>query len=167
MITKYFDKDKTYYIHHFNTPLGEMTAAAEDDALVYLRFGHQEIFGSINEKNHIIEKTIKQLDEYFKGERKEFDIPIKVKAKEFQNKALEEIKNIGYGETCTYGDIAVKLGNKTYSRGVGATCRGNTIAIIIPCHRVVMQSEKGYYNYSGGNEVKKSLLELEEKYANN
>lgn len=167
MISNYFDKNKTYYIHHFETPFGEMTAAADDDALVYLHFGHQNIFGSKKEINHIIDKTLKQLNEYFNGERKEFDIPLKVKAKEFQNMALEEIKNIKYGETCTYGEIAEKLGNKTYSRGVGATCRGNTIAIIIPCHRVVMLNEKGYFNYSGGNEVKKSLLELEEKYANN
>lgn len=164
MITNYFDKNKIYYIHHFETPLGEMTAAAEDDALVYLRFGHQGIYGSKKEKNEIIDRTVKQLDEYFKGERKDFDIPIRVKAKEFQERALKEIKNIGYGERCTYGDIALRLGKKTYSRGVGATCRGNTIVIIIPCHRVVMMNEAGYYNYSDGNDIKKALLELEEKY---
>ncbi|WP_294796519.1 methylated-DNA--[protein]-cysteine S-methyltransferase, partial [uncultured Fenollaria sp.] len=120
MITNYFDKNKTYYVHHFDSPLGEMTAVAEDDALVYLRFGHQGIYGSKKEKNEIIDRTVKQLDEYFKGERKDFDIPIRVKAKEFQERALKEIRNLKYGETCTYGDIALKLGKKTYSRGVGA-----------------------------------------------
>ncbi len=165
MITNYFDKQKTYFVHYFNTPLGEMTAAAEDDALVYLRFGHQGIYGSKLEKNEILDRTVEQLEEYFRGERKEFDIPIRVKAKEFQNKALEEIRKVRYGETSTYGDIALKLGKKTYARGVGATCRGNSIVIIIPCHRIVMLKEDGYYNYSDGNDVKKSLLELEEKYS--
>lgn len=165
MITNYFDKQKTYFVHYFDTPLGEMTAAAEDDALVYLRFGHQGIYGSKLEKNEILDRTVEQLDEYFRGERKEFDIPIRVKAKEFQNKALEEIRKVHYGETSTYGDIALKLGKKTYARGVGATCRGNSIVIIIPCHRIVMLKEDGYYNYSDGNDVKKSLLELEEKYS--
>lgn len=164
MITNYFDKNKTYYVHHFDSPIGEMTAVAEDDALVYLRFGHQGIYGSKKEKNEIIDRTVKELDEYFRGERKDFDITIRVKAKEFQERALKEIRNLKYGETCTYGDIALKLGKKTYSRGVGATCRGNSIVIIIPCHRVVMMKEAGYYNYSDGNDIKKALLELEEKY---
>lgn len=164
MIANYFDRKKQYFVQYFQTPLGEMTAVAEEDALVFLRFGHQGIFNSINKSNEIIDKTILEVKEYFNGERKEFDIPLKIKAKDFQLKAVEEIKKIKYGETCTYGEIAVKLGAKTYARGVGATCRGNSIVILIPCHRIVMLNEKGYYNYSDGNERKKYLLDLEKKY---
>lgn len=161
MITNYFDKNTKYHVKYFKTPLGEMTAVSDDDALVYLRFGHQKIFNSTDEPNHIIEQTIREINEYFDGKRKKFTVPLKVKASEFQKKAIEEIKKIDYGKTSTYGEIATKLGKKTYARGVGATCRGNAIVIIIPCHRVVMLSEKGYYNYSDGNERKKFLLELE------
>lgn len=165
MITNYFDKNKKYYVQYFQTPLGEMTAISDDEALVFLRFGHQALYKGIIESNEILDKTIKELGEYFKGERKEFTVPIKVKAKEFQNKAIEEIKKVRYGETSTYGDIATKLGKKEYARGVGATCRGNTIVILIPCHRIVMLNDKGYYNYSDGNDRKKYLLELEAKYS--
>lgn len=165
MIRDYFDKNKKYFVKYFHTPLGEMTAVADENALVYLRFGHQEVFNGSVESNQIIEQTIIEIKEYFYGERKEFNVPLKVKGSDFQKKAIEEIKKIDFGKTSTYGEIATKLGKKTYARSVGATCRGNAIVIIIPCHRVVMLNKKGYYNYSDGNERKKFLLDLEASHS--
>lgn len=164
MKTSYFDKKEKYYVQFFETPLGEMTAIARKDALVYLRFGHQGIKDGISEETSILKETKKQISEYFEGKRKTFDIPYDVNATEFQKEALEKICEIPYGETRTYGDIAKDLGKRTFARGVGATCRGNTIVIIIPCHRLVMIKEGGQFNYSDGNDRKEYLLELEKKY---
>lgn len=102
----------------------------------------------------------KQLDEYFKRERKKFDIPLDITGTEFQLKVWKELSKIPYGKMISYGDIARKVGGSTYIRAVGRANGQNPVPIIIPCHRVI-ESNGRIGGYSGGIEIKQKLLELE------
>ena len=110
----------------------------------------------------LINNTRKQLDEYFAGNRKQFDIPIKLEGTDFQIKVWKELLKIPYGETCSYLDIAKRIGNPKASRAVGMANNKNKIIIIVPCHRVI-GSNKKLVGYACGLEVKEKLLELERK----
>ena len=108
----------------------------------------------------LINNTRKQLDEYFAGNRKQFDIPIKLDGTDFQIKVWKELLKIPYGETCSYLDIAKCIGNPKASRAVGMANNKNKIIIIVPCHRVI-GSNKKLVGYACGLDVKEKLLELE------
>lgn len=116
-------------------------------------------------KNVYCVKFVKQLNEYFFKQRKKFDIKINIdllSGTSFQKKVWKELMNIPYGKTCSYKDIAKKIGNPNASRAVGGANNKNPIAIIIPCHRVVGAKGK-LFGYAGGVYKKKFLLDLEEK----
>lgn len=110
----------------------------------------------------LIKKTKQQLDEYFAGKRKEFDIPIKLEGTDFQIKVWKELLKIPYGETYSYLDIAKRIGNPKASRAVGMANNKNKIIIIVPCHRVI-GSNKKLVGYACGLDVKEKLLELEKE----
>lgn len=116
--------------------------------------------GSKYKKNIITEKVIKQLEEYFNGKRKTFELPVKLIGSEFQKKVWKELQKIPYGKTRTYKDIAIKIGNPNASRAIGNANNKNPIAIIIPCHRVIGSNSK-LVGYAGGIDKKFKLLELE------
>ncbi|MFI3300576.1 MAG: methylated-DNA--[protein]-cysteine S-methyltransferase [Candidatus Gastranaerophilales bacterium] len=105
-------------------------------------------------------KIKNQLDEYFIGKRKHFNIPYVLIGTEFQKKIWQILMQIPYGETRFYKDIAIMAGNEQASRAVGMANNKNPIMIIIPCHRVVGSSGK-LVGYSGGLDMKKELLQLE------
>ena len=115
---------------------------------------------SIQKETSLIKNTKQQLDEYFAGNRKQFDIPIKFKGTNFQVKVWKELLKIPYGETCSYLDIAKRIGNPKASRAVGMANNKNKIIIIVPCHRVI-GSNKKLVGYACGLDVKEKLLELE------
>ena len=117
---------------------------------------------SIQKETSLIKNTKQQLDEYFAGKRKKFDIPIKLEGTDFQIKVWKELLKIPYGETCSYLDIAKRIGNPKASRAVGMANNKNKIIIIVPCHRVI-GSNKKLVGYACGLEVKEKLLELERK----
>ena len=104
----------------------------------------------------LINNTRKQLDEYFAGNRKQFDIPIKLEGTDFQIKVWKELLKIPYGETCSYLDIAKRIGNPKASRAVGMANNKNKIIIIVPCHRVI-GSNKKLVGYACGLDVKEKL----------
>ncbi len=116
----------------------------------------------IEEETPLIRKTSNQLREYFEGKRKNFDIPLSIKGTEFQNKVWNELKNIPYGKTLTYKEIAEKVNSPKACRAVGLANNQNPICIIIPCHRVV-GSNKSLVGYAFGVETKKYLLDLESR----
>ena len=101
-----------------------------------------------------------QKEEYFKGNRKVFDIPLKIEGTEFQRKVWNALLEIPYGETRTYLDIAKQIGNSKACRAVGMANHNNKIMILIPCHRVI-GSNKKLVGYAGGIDVKEKLLEIE------
>lgn len=115
---------------------------------------------SIQKETSLIKNTKQQLDEYFAGKRKKFDIPIKLEGTDFQIKVWKELLKIPYGETCSYLDIAKRIGNPKASRAVGMANNKNKIIIIVPCHRVI-GSNKKLVGYACGLDVKEKLLELE------
>ena len=104
----------------------------------------------------------KQLEEYFEGKRKVFDLPLKQEGTEFQKKVWEALEKIPYGETRTYKEIAKMVGNEKASRAVGMANNKNNIPIIIPCHRVIGSNGK-LVGYALGLDMKQYLLDLESK----
>ena len=105
-----------------------------------------------------------QLHEYFAGERKTFDLPLKLTGTEFQVRVLEELQRIPYGETASYSEIAQRIGRPKAMRAVGAANGRNPIPIIIPCHRVIGRSGD-LTGFGGGLEMKAALLRLEAEHS--
>ncbi|MDE6659229.1 MAG: methylated-DNA--[protein]-cysteine S-methyltransferase [Eubacterium sp.] len=111
----------------------------------------------------ITQQAIQQLEEYFSGARKNFDLPLEMNGTEFQLKVWNELCNIPYGETRSYKDIAEKIGNPKAVRAVGGANNKNKLMIIVPCHRVI-GADGSLTGYAGGMDAKKKLIELEKKY---
>ena len=109
----------------------------------------------------LLQEAEEQLNEYFAGARREFDLPLAPKGTPFQKAVWAEMCRIPYGETCTYGQLAAAIGRPKAARAVGGACHSNPIAILQPCHRVVGRS--GHLTgYAYGVEMKQYLLELEQ-----
>ena len=144
--------------YYYNSPIGILEIISKNDELISLRITEQA-YTSCPETNFI--KRIKtQLNEYFNGERKNFDIKINPKGTEFQKKVWSELLNISYGNTKSYSEIAKNIGNTNSQRAVGSACNKNPIMIIIPCHRVISKSgHLGGFAY--GEFVKQKLLLIE------
>lgn len=112
----------------------------------------------------VLLKCKQQLDDYFSGKSVGFDLPLNAEGTEFQKKVWVELLKIPYGETITYMDLAIRLGDSKAVRAVGTANGRNPIAIVIPCHRVIGAGNK-LTGYAGGIWRKKILLELEMKYS--
>lgn len=110
-------------------------------------------------KTPLITKTIEELEEYFRGTRKTFDIPINPHGTLFQKKVWMEMKQIPYGKTLSYGELAKIINNPKSCRAIGGACHKNPILIIIPCHRVV--AKNGLGGFGCGIDMKKELLKKE------
>jgi methylated-DNA-[protein]-cysteine S-methyltransferase len=115
-----------------------------------------------NEQNSILQEAKRQLNEYFSGKRKQFDLPIKfLKGTPFQQKVWKQLLQIPYGKTITYGELAAAIQQPKAVRAVGQANRRNPLAIIIPCHRVIGKDGK-LTGYSGNRtDLKEKLLKLE------
>ena len=107
-------------------------------------------------------EVIRQLRAYFRGERKEFDLPLAPEGTEFQLRVWNRLRTIPYGETISYAQLAERIGNPKAVRAVGLANGSNPIPIIIPCHRVI-GSDGSLTGFGGGLPTKKMLLELESK----
>lgn len=117
------------------------------------------------EETSLINKAYNELEEYFKGERKEFTLKLSLKGTEFQKRVWNELMNIPYGETRSYKEIAIKIGKPTAARAVGMANNKNKILIVIPCHRVIGQ-DGSLVGYGAGLDIKKYLLDLEKENKN-
>lgn len=149
------------YTYFYDTIAGNILISEEDGFITNLDFVER-----VNNKNFNIKETDlikeakKQLDEYFKKERREFELPIKAVGTEFQQNVWKALLTIPYGKTVCYGDIAEQIGNPKASRAVGLANNRNPISIIVPCHRVIGKNGK-LVGYGGGVHVKDMLLKLE------
>ena len=147
-----------------DSPIGELTVVAEDGALVGLYMtGHRpapdpESFGE--RVDDALPAATAQLAEYFAGERTAFDLPLAPHGTAFQQAVWAALRDIPYGETRSYGELAAALGRPGASRAVGLANRHNPISIVVPCHRVVGAGGK-LTGYAGGMERKSWLLALE------
>ena len=137
------------------SPYGLLSVSERDGAIVAVDWKTPEN----PQSSSLLEETAKQLASYFAGELKTFDLPLAPRGDAFQQSVCQAMLEIPYGETTTYGAIAEKL--DTYGQPVGRACGGNSIPIIIPCHRVLGADGLGGYSGEGGVERKIELLKLE------
>ena len=143
------------YYCYLDTPIGELLLAGDEDGLGMIGFPGGKMrrepeSGWIFNEAPFAEAR-RQLNEYFAGERKDFDLPLKLSGTDFQVQVLEELQRIPYGKTTSYGEIARRIG-----RPNGA----NPIPIVIPCHRVI-GSGGALTGFGGGLDTKEALLRLE------
>ncbi len=150
----------------FDSPVGLLTLVAIGDWLRAILWpddptARVELPPTVARNDHpVLSKTIGQLNEYFSGRRRMFDLPVRPVGTAFQQSVWQELLTIPFGETRSYAEIARRVGNPTAARAVGAANGRNPISIVIPCHRVV-GANGGLTGFAGGIEVKRRLLALE------
>ncbi len=137
-----------------NSPLGPLTLTEGNGAITHLDWG-----GNGTDQTPLLTQAIGQLEEYFNGERTEFTLPLSPKATASQQRFLDALIAIPYGETRTYGEMAKTLGIS--AQAAGQSCGANPIAILIPCHRVTGTGNLGGFSAPDGIEKKVALLKLE------
>jgi methylated-DNA-[protein]-cysteine S-methyltransferase len=157
--------NRTYTV--VDSPIGPMTLVAENESLrginmddprhlpPNVRFGHPDPGDSA-----VLAAARRQLEEYFAGERTDFDLPLAAEGTPFQRRVWDALREIPYGETVSYGELARRIGQPTASRAVGLANGKNPISIVVPCHRVLGSTGK-LIGYGGGLDRKQTLLELE------
>ena len=117
---------------------------------------------SVEHDDEVLEKTGRQLDEYFEGLRRKFDIPVLMVGTDFQRRVWKALMKVPYGVTATYGQIAEDIGSPKAVRAVGNANSANPVSIIVPCHRII-GSNGELVGYGGGLSVKRRLLKLEQR----
>ena len=181
-------KNRRILTVHYQAPCGEMLLGSLGDRLCLCDWTHElhpgrvanrlrrilkaesEDCGQISGDTpgqsafpEILLRTVRELDEYFRGERKEFDIPLLLAGSEFQKRVWQQLRHIPYGQTVSYGELAAAIGAPKSVRAVANANGANAISIILPCHRVI-GSNGSLTGYGGGTDTKRYLLELEKKY---
>ncbi|HEA66284.1 MAG TPA: methylated-DNA--[protein]-cysteine S-methyltransferase [Desulfobacterales bacterium] len=152
---------KTYY----KSPLGPIEIVGAQDSILSLGFVEKMLQGDA-ELPFCLKACLKQIDEYFKGKRKEFLLNLEPLGTDFQKRVWQQLRKISFGETVSYGDIANAIDNPNACRAVGNANRINPIGIIIPCHRVI-GSDGSLTGYGGGLWRKEWLLKHESGYPPN
>ena len=152
----------------YKSPIGKITILSDDNHIVRVLLpGHPDeaevIQHNSADSNNILKKAAQQLDEFFAGSRKQFDLPYKLDATDFQQKVYSSLCKIPYGNTASYKDIATKTGSPLAVRAVGTANRNNPLPLIIPCHRVIGSNNKPV-GFTPDISLQFSLLELEKKY---
>lgn len=150
------------YYYYYDSPIGILEIGTTEDELISILYVDEKRENT--EQPKILKETIKQIQEYFNGTRKEFDIKFKLKGTEFQEKVWNALTDIPYGYTVSYKYIATKIGNEKAVRAVGNTNGRNIINIVVPCHRVI-GANKSLTGYGGGLDKKSWLLKHEEKFS--
>ncbi|MFN2503444.1 MAG: methylated-DNA--[protein]-cysteine S-methyltransferase [Acidimicrobiales bacterium] len=155
-----------------DSPVGLLLLAATPAGLVrvaYARENHDRVLGVIAERISPrvllaparLDRTSRQLDEYFAGDRRHFELPVDLQlASGFRRSVLEHLLELDYGSTATYASVAATTGSPRAVRAVGTACANNPVPIVVPCHRVV-RSDGTIGQYVGGPEAKRVLLDLE------
>ncbi|ATD56080.1 methylated-DNA--[protein]-cysteine S-methyltransferase [Clostridium chauvoei] len=163
-------KEKLLVYDKLDTPIGTIYIVMDEKGLKKVEIIESKWYEFLNLNSNLrldidgCKKVKIQIEEYFKGTRKIFNIPISIEDTTFRMKVWSELNNIPYGETTSYGDIANKIGNPKASRAIGQANRANPIPIIIPCHRVKSKNGK-LIGYVGDNiDIQKILLEHENRY---
>ena len=144
----------------YDTEIGRIKISEKDEKIIGFVFSDYKKEDEIEKETELIKKAYTQLEEYLSGKRTEFNIEIEMIGTEFQKKVWKELLNIPYGETRSYKDIAIAIGNEKACRAVGNANNKNPIAIIVPCHRVV-GSDGSMTGYAGGLNIKEKLLKIE------
>ena len=169
------EKVQRISIQHYSSPCGELVLASMGHELCLCdwsgmacakrnirRIGRYMNVDFRVESSPIVEQTKRQLDDYFAGNRKEFDIQLHTFGTDFQNRVWKALLDIPYGKTRTYMEIAKSIDNAKGVRAVAQAIGANSLDIIVPCHRVI-GSNHSMTGYTGGLDKKKFLIELERR----
>ena len=149
------------FAHIYSFPVISLLLAEEGGALTHVAFADYLPAGCIDRQTPLLAEAARQLNEYFAGNRRTFDLPLAPRGTPFQQKVWQALRTIPYGQTRSYGDIARQIDAPKACRAVGMANHVNPIAIIIPCHRVIGKSGR-LTGYAGGLNIKEYLLRLEQ-----
>ena len=154
-------------LYYYNSPVGELGIIEDSKKITGIFFKNEEKTpktgnGCIIGETPLIKKTASQLEEYFKGKRKTFDVPLLAEGTVFQESVWKALLKIPYGATRSYKEIAAAAGNPRACRAAGMANNRNPIVIIIPCHRVI-GADGSLTGYGGGLDKKQYLLGLENR----
>jgi methylated-DNA-[protein]-cysteine S-methyltransferase len=145
----------------YESPLGPLTITASERGLTELRFpGRASILAEDDRCPEALSPTREQLDQYFAGERRDFELALDFAGTPFQQRVWQRLLEIPYGSTLSYSQLAEAVGRPDILRGVAATVGRTPIPIVIPCHRVV-GANGALTGYGGGLDRKRALLDLE------
>jgi methylated-DNA-[protein]-cysteine S-methyltransferase len=157
----------------FSTPYGELILGSYNDELCLADWRYRRMRDAVDTRikrglnagyeegtSPVIEETMAQLNGYFAGDRKTFDVPLRFVGTDFQQRVWQALLNVPYGRTSTYALLTDQVAQGTAIRAVAAANGANAISIIVPCHRIVGSSGE-LVGYAGGLSVKKKLLQLE------
>lgn len=144
------------------TVIGLLTIIESEGSITHIHFGEVKIMGIKARRTPLIEETEKQINEFYRGERDSFNLPLLLQGTEFQNKVWKALLEIPKGETRSYKDIAVAVGNPNASRAVGMANNRNPIPVIVPCHRVIGKNGK-LVGFAGGLDLKEKMLLIEKE----
>ena len=162
--------------HVIDSPVGPLLLAATEQGLIrvaYTREGHDAVLQTLADKISPrilsapgrLDAAARELDEYFAGRRRAFDLPLDWRLSAgFRRTVLGHLPEIGYGQTASYSAVAALAGNPKAVRAVGTACATNPLPVVVPCHRVV-RADGSVGGYLGGPEAKRILLTLEEAAA--
>ncbi len=155
-----------------DTPVGNLLLATTEQGLVRVAFDRQDhdaalralaeqVSPRVLRAPHRLDDVSRQLDDYFAGRRKTFDVALDLRlAAGFRRQVLDHLPEISYGRTASYAQVAAAAGNPKAVRSAGTACARNPLPIVVPCHRVV-RSDGSFGSYAGGAEAKRVLLTLE------
>lgn len=153
-------------VFYYETDIGKVGVGEDGTALTNFYFSEEEIpHDAVLEETNLLKEAGKQLQEYFAGKRKVFQLPFAPEGTEFQQRVWKALQDIPYGETRSYKQVAEAIGNPKACRAVGMANNRNPLALFIPCHRVIGANGK-LVGYGGGLDVKVCLLKLEKDHAN-
>jgi O-6-methylguanine DNA methyltransferase len=162
------------YVRAVESPIGALLLAASESGLCGLEFGAEDQQAQSIQawaERHmgpvklagghpLLDEAAHQLEQYFGGKRREFELPLDLRGTEFQMKVWRALTKIPFGQTRSYKEIAEAVGSPKAVRAVGGANNRNPISIIVPCHRVI-GSDGALVGYGGGLDIKTSLLKLE------
>jgi len=156
---------ETLFYWRASSPVGPLFLAASTKGLVRLEFdGRVQKLNPrtihLHESKSAFAPYLRELNDYFAGERREFSFPLDLRGTEFQLACWQELLEIPYGETRSYRDLAEGIGHPHAYRAVGMSNNRNPVAIVVPCHRVIASSGS-LCGYGGGLDIKRKLLDLE------
>jgi methylated-DNA-[protein]-cysteine S-methyltransferase len=155
------------YYQYLKSPVGKLLVAGNNKGLHLISFpkGKKRDFPKAHwkEDQKPLKEVLRQLEAYFAGTLKTFSLDLCLNVPPFQKKVLTALRQVPYGETISYGELAKNVGNPKASRAVGQANARNPIPIVIPCHRVIGSNGK-LTGFGGGISVKQTLLDLEQKY---
>jgi methylated-DNA-[protein]-cysteine S-methyltransferase len=154
------------YYDFYESPMGRMLIVATDDGLNGLYFVDQKYYREVEADwtqapNHpVVRQTAREMQEYFAGKRKEFEVGLAPEGTTFQSQVWKAISSVKYGTNITYSELARRAGHPDAIRAAGTATGRNPITIIVPCHRIV-GSDGSLTGYAGGLDRKRALQELE------